>query len=138
MNMYISFVNLILKSLFVTILFGIFSYYCALPSLKKYLKAGVLVQKVKIIRRIQDSPSITLCARQAWKTKYEGNISSYSFAGYCNFTADLEQAVECFNKQTLNLSEIIKDEKLPARENVVSIENRFWKETIFDSAFGRF
>ena len=90
----ISSVNLIFKSLFVTILFGIFSYFCALPSLKKYLKAGVLVQKVKIIRRIEDSPSITLCARQAWKTKYEGNLSSYSLAGFCNFTVDQQVNLE--------------------------------------------
>ena len=103
------------KLLFIAFLFSVFVWQFAIPSFQKYLTAGVMVDKSWRRRQPEDSPTVTFCARNnntglGWKsmskTSRDPNMTAIDLQ--CNNPETVDDALDCLNKETFNLTETIK------------------------------
>ena len=119
------------KLLFIALLFGIFVGKFAIPSVEKYMEYGILVEKSPEPRKSEDTPMVTICAknnntRWGWKnTLLTGNI----FKTYCNCSS-VEDFMACLQNGTFNLNETI------LKVNT-DLENVFWSQDIWVTSTGK-
>ena len=132
-----------LKVLFVSILFGIFSWQFAYPSIKKWCESGVLTDKTWKRRETGDSPAITICAQNkitsfGWKHIGDPAVrfKISAFEMFCNNSQDLQEALDCIDKETFNRTETIRNKESDL-VRIVSQDEKIWTEDITASYFGR-
>ena len=131
------------KLLFIALLFSVFVWQFAIPSFHKYLSAGVMVDKSYRRRVAEDSPSVSFCALNnntefGWKSSDKPIIEQNTTAIdlLCNNPANVDDALDCFNKETFNLTDTIKT----ANETIfkfVAPDAEIWREDVTETFFGR-
>ena len=66
-----------MKFVFIAGLFTVFVITFARPSIKKYMFAGVIVEKSSVKREIKDSPAITLCALNEDNVGWKNTVGTW-------------------------------------------------------------
>ena len=99
----------ILRIFFIAILFLVFGWQFAYPSVKKFVESGVLIDKSWERRKTKDSPAITICALNksttyGWKHAANESLmwSISAFEMFCNQSAGSKDRIEN-NKRKLNI-----------------------------------
>ena len=136
--------HLFLRFLSVGLLFTCFVWKFAIPSFEKFLDSGVMVDKIWAPRQPEDSPSFTFCALNnnelmGWKSnkslKNEDWFKS-AISDFCNNPTTVDDAMDCLDKQTFNLTETIKTTNLSHNEGV-GADNELWTQDISETHQGR-
>ena len=130
-----------LKSLFVALLFTFFVWRFAVPSIQKFLTSGVIVDRSWVRRQPEDSPSVTFCAQNnntlgGWKITNIDNGGDWhtpALSILCNNPTTVENAVDCLESLTFNLTETIKTTNKKKEEK----ENELWTQDILELHLGR-
>ena len=136
--------NLSLKLLFVALLFTFFVWRFAIPSFKKFLYSGVTIDKTWARRQQEDSPSVTFCALNnkamlGWKRNESINEEDWftsAIVVFCNNPKTVDDAMDCLDKETFNLTETIKTIKTTAGNNIKT-NNEVWMQDISETYQGR-
>ena len=97
----------ILKFVFTFTLLLIFFFYFGLPSWNKFQAKEVLINKRKIITSDIAPPAITFCTTNAWKNASDSNVSESLIVSHCNESNSFEEALECIENETYNLTETV-------------------------------
>ena len=91
----------ILRVSFIAILFLVFGWQFAYPSVKKFVQSGVLTDKSWERRKTEDSPAITLCALNkatsfGWKDSANDSLmmSISAFEMFCNQSTSSKDRIE--------------------------------------------
>ena len=91
----------ILRVFFIAILFLVFGWQFAYPSVKKFVQSGVLTDKSWQRRKTEDSPAITLCALNkatsfGWKDGANDSLmmSISAFEMFCNQSTSSKDRIE--------------------------------------------
>ena len=135
--------GLSLKSLFVALLFTFFVWQFAIPSFRKFLYSGVIADKRWILREPENSPSMTFCALNSetslgWKsnkTFYEDWYTKSAMVVFCNNQTSVDDAMDCLDKQTYNLTETIKTKN--SYGQTVRTDNGLWTQDISETYQGK-
>ena len=103
-----------LKILFIVVLFAIFVFTFARPSINNFINAGVIVEKSSARREMADSPAITICALNkqsvGWKNTSDQLTGKHTVTWvdeYCKSPENVEGVVACLDEETFNLTETI-------------------------------
>jgi hypothetical protein len=132
-----------LRLLIITGLFIVFANRFAWPSYKKYLNAGVFINRSSVRRENKYAPAINFCAlnnvtNQGWKSKtsVKKNLGTTWVDLYCNNKRTVEETVDCLDDETYNLTETIQDLEIDETEfnvNIIDIDNELWIDDLTDS-----
>ena len=106
------------KFVFSTTLLIVFFFFFGLPSWKKFQAREVLINKRKIITTEIAAPAITICGFQfetwdGWKnddsnkTGLNNNMPDFFILNKCKEPHSVEEALECINTKTYNLTETV-------------------------------
>ena len=101
----------LMKLFFTTALFIFFLVQFAIPSFKKYLHDGVMVEKIWKTRQSNDTPSVTFCAQprnsvNGWKNTSIRSIFDL-IDKHCGNPVNMDDAMDCLDRETYNQSETI-------------------------------
>ena len=129
-----------MKFLFVASVFSIFVLQFAIPSFNKYLYSGLTVDTTWEPRIPEDSPSITFCALNnksmlGWKSARNLDGHMLGIDVHCKTPATVEDAIDCLEKETFNLTETIKPETSNFR-NSFKTDNELWMHEITETYQG--
>ena len=138
--------SLVIKGMFISLLFSIFVWQFAIPSFNKYLYSGSMEDVKWVDREPDDSPAITFCAVNnkslyGWKQTKEELESTHVSAvdHHCNKPDLVEHAEECVERETFNLTETIKMIRVPNLEIqtlIVTPQKSFWRQEFVDLFLG--
>ena len=73
------------------------------------------------------------CNTRGWKSTKAVLNNGTAIDFYCNFPTNFDEAMDCFDKETFNLTDTILNTDLPFKKNTVRTDNMLWKQTIFDT-----
>jgi hypothetical protein len=131
-----------LRLLIITGLFIVFPTRFAWPSYKKYLDAGVFIDRSSVRRENKYTPAITFYALnnesdQGWKSKtsVKKNVGTTWVDLYCDNKRTVEETVSCLDDETYNLTETIQHFEIDETEfniNIIDTDNELWINDLTD------
>ena len=133
-----------LRLAFIACLLVVFINYFALPSVTKYLDAGVIREESFTRRTSGDWPSLTICrydkeSTMGWKNRrHFGERGDESWIDqFCGEPNTIDEAFSCFQKGTFSLSETVINGTLnDGSTNVLFKANHFyWREDLTESTY---
>ena len=130
-----------LKICYICGLFIAFIFICAGPSVKKYLAAGVIIEKSSVLRKSADSPAITFCIQNpfGWKNN-SGKLDVFNswVDTYCDSPATVDAALKCLDEQSFNLTETINSNIYPSDtfDLFLNMDHVQWMEGVTASTEG--
>ena len=133
----------VLRLVFTLCLFICFLLYFALPSLEKYLDAGIIVEKSWRKLRVTDSPSITLCALdratgKGWKlSEFEWReIGKTGLDLFCGDASVIKEMEDCIENGTFSLEETISSDNYLKDYEIIKSTNKYWTQDVTDALQG--
>ena len=100
-------VFIFLKLAFSTTLLIAFIVFFGIPSWNKYQAGEVLINKRKILTSNIGPPAITFCPADGWKNVSDYNSSESQILQHCKETKSFEEALDCIDNETYNLTETV-------------------------------
>ena len=120
----------VLKFAFACFLLLLFFIVFGLPSLEKFnAKKTIVIESTKDYEET-DHPAITVCANNGvfgWRQNGSNLENDKVFQTICNSSTNAAEALECINKNTFNLSEMVITTE---DENQNILNESHWKEDI--------
>ena len=129
--------SVLLKICVVSLLFTVFAWQFAHPSMMKFLSSDTIIVKTLGQKEPGDSPSVTFCVKDkfttmGWKNKnkdeYDGK---HPLQVYCKNATTVPAAMECIDEHTYSLNEtIISNEYMTTRWGYLSTYDPLWIEDL--------
>ena len=130
----------IIRLSFSTFLLVIFICKFAYPSLRKYLDAGVFIDRSWTRMEISDLPSVTLCALnkvtgRGWKneTLTDEDLMKPSIEFNCGSHVKMDSVIKCINNETFDITETIQpsnNSALLPKSHFINPVNPYWMSDI--------
>ena len=132
-----------LKIVIVTLLFTVFAWHFAQPSIKKFLFSDTILVKTFGHTAPEDSPSVTFClsdniTSSGWKSQDQDkknlNIFITQFEFYCSNATTVPAAMECIDNHSYtlhSLTETIITNEL-GNYGYLNTDDPLWIEEVSD------
>ena len=131
-----------LKLCYIAVLFIAFLIICLIPSVNKYLEAGVIIERRSVVRKHNDTPAITFCVLNegpfGWKNVSKKlNLNKSWVDVYCdNHSSTVDDALQCLDDQTYNLTETINSYPSRGHDFFLDMEQQMWNSDASSSYEG--
>ena len=127
-------ISVLLKMGVVSLLFTVFSWNFAHPSIKKFLSSDTILVKTAGQKELEDYPSVTFCAQEnrtfsGWKIKNKQFKSVYQppLELFCSNTTTVPDVMKCIEENTFSLNETIRTSNWNPSTNV-GTDDALWNE----------
>ena len=125
---------LVLKYVFAGVLMTLFFLLFGAPAVEKYqAKQTIVVETTKDYDET-DHPAFTVCGTPGWRN-YDSTLHhGIPFEIFCNLSTNAKEAIDCVNKNTFNLTEMVVAAINSEHE---SLEESDWQEDISTLSAGK-
>lgn len=136
--------EVVLNILCVSILFCVFVYSFGLPSLEKYLSAGIQINKKHVELTEKETPAITICPQNHYTAHTGWKKRTKHLNDTCGDKKNEEEIYSCIDENVYNITELLregsavylrKSEELNPLQDLA--ETTLWVPDISFSFFGR-
>ena len=118
----------ILRFSFIFLLFFLFFYEFGIESIRKFLAKQKFVVESSREYTDSDHPAITVCASNGLHGWRDGTILKHPFEKLCSEATNAQEAYQCINENTFDLSDILSG---AVDGNSEEIKESDWKVGIF-------